>query len=396
MADIRVRHAADGTRYVRPYLGTNPVTGAPIRPYRSFPEAASDEEARGMAEEWLMGLPAARSGAELPLADALERHVGALESSGAPANTVRTYRRYAAYAAPLGRLAARGVEPWHVDELYRALLTRGPEGGEGPLSASTVMGLHWFLSGAFRHLVAVGAADSNPCDAATRPRPDRREAASLDAASMAMVAPALEEAAFADASSLPERRRRACAFAAWLALNAGLRCGEACAIRRCDAELFRRSLHVAGTVVEGGVGARRQADTKGHRARNVALAPEVAEGLRSQVLWAEGVSGRGRGAPVVTWDGSFPRPSAVAREFRAICDEIGAPRGTSFHTLRHTHATWLLLNGVDPKVVSERLGHADVATTLRIYGHVLPGRDEAAALAFSEARDGATESWRKR
>lgn len=42
------------------------------------------------------------------------------------------------------------------------------------------------------------------------------------------------------------------------------------------------------------------------------------------------------------------------------------------HDLRHTHATLLLRAGVNPKVVSERLGHSDVRITLQIYSHVLP------------------------
>ena len=43
------------------------------------------------------------------------------------------------------------------------------------------------------------------------------------------------------------------------------------------------------------------------------------------------------------------------------------------HDLRHTHASQLLKQGVHPKVVSERLGHATVAITLDTYSHVLPG-----------------------
>ena len=57
----------------------------------------------------------------------------------------------------------------------------------------------------------------------------------------------------------------------------------------------------------------------------------------------------------------------------------------TFHSLRHTHASWCLAHGVDLKTLSERLGHADEATTLRIYAHVMPGRDAAAARAFEEA-----------
>lgn len=51
-----------------------------------------------------------------------------------------------------------------------------------------------------------------------------------------------------------------------------------------------------------------------------------------------------------------------------------------FHDLRHTAATLLITRGVNIKVVSEMLGHADVVTTMRIYAHVLPHMQDAAAI----------------
>jgi integrase len=45
----------------------------------------------------------------------------------------------------------------------------------------------------------------------------------------------------------------------------------------------------------------------------------------------------------------------------------------------------MLEEGIHPKVVSERMGHATVATTLDIYSHKVPGLDEAAALRFDKA-----------
>ena len=54
------------------------------------------------------------------------------------------------------------------------------------------------------------------------------------------------------------------------------------------------------------------------------------------------------------------------------------------HDLRHTHATLMLKQGVNPKIVSERLGHASVVITLDTYSHVLPGLQEDAALKFEE------------
>ena len=54
-----------------------------------------------------------------------------------------------------------------------------------------------------------------------------------------------------------------------------------------------------------------------------------------------------------------------------------------FHDLRHLHATWLILQGIPLKVVSERLGHSKISTTSDIYGHVLPSADQAAAEALN-------------
>ncbi|HRE00397.1 MAG TPA: tyrosine-type recombinase/integrase, partial [Ilumatobacteraceae bacterium] len=55
----------------------------------------------------------------------------------------------------------------------------------------------------------------------------------------------------------------------------------------------------------------------------------------------------------------------------------------SLHDLRHTHATILLKEGVPAKVVSERLGHANVAFTMSVYQFILPGMQADAAHIFS-------------
>jgi integrase len=50
-----------------------------------------------------------------------------------------------------------------------------------------------------------------------------------------------------------------------------------------------------------------------------------------------------------------------------------------FHDLRHTAATMLLGRGINPKVVSEMLGHSSITITLGLYGHVTPHMQRAAA-----------------
>lgn len=65
------------------------------------------------------------------------------------------------------------------------------------------------------------------------------------------------------------------------------------------------------------------------------------------------------------------------------CHKAGLT-GIRFHDLRHTHATLMLKQGIHPKIVQERLGHANISVTLDTYSHVLPGLQEAAALRFEE------------
>ncbi|MCH8988587.1 MAG: tyrosine-type recombinase/integrase [Chloroflexi bacterium] len=80
-------------------------------------------------------------------------------------------------------------------------------------------------------------------------------------------------------------------------------------------------------------------------------------------------------------------PDAITRDFTDLIKASGLPHLT-VHELRHAHATLLLESGINPKVVSERLGHATIATTMDIYSHVLPGIQEAAALALDAKLSG--------
>ena len=82
-------------------------------------------------------------------------------------------------------------------------------------------------------------------------------------------------------------------------------------------------------------------------------------------------------------DGSVVYPDTVSHAFADIIKRAGLPH-VRLHDLRHTHATMIMEQGVSPKVVSERLGHASVAITLDTYSHVLPGLQEEVGLKFEE------------
>ena len=78
-------------------------------------------------------------------------------------------------------------------------------------------------------------------------------------------------------------------------------------------------------------------------------------------------------------------PLNVGSAFYRVAEKADLPQKHRLHDLRNTHATLLLKQGVHPKVVSERLGHASVSITSDVSSHVLPGIQEQAALGFDEA-----------
>lgn len=77
-------------------------------------------------------------------------------------------------------------------------------------------------------------------------------------------------------------------------------------------------------------------------------------------------------------------PGNLRRSWQRITAAAGLPH-LRIHDMRHAHATIMLGQGVHPKIVSERLGHASVNITLDTYSHVLPGLQEAAAAQLDAA-----------
>ena len=67
-------------------------------------------------------------------------------------------------------------------------------------------------------------------------------------------------------------------------------------------------------------------------------------------------------------NGHFVRFKTLYVHFKEIVKKMGRPE-VRFHDVRHTFATLSLQSHVDPKTLSEALGHATVAFTLDVYGH---------------------------
>ena len=82
-------------------------------------------------------------------------------------------------------------------------------------------------------------------------------------------------------------------------------------------------------------------------------------------------------------DGKLLLPDSITHPWRKLASRTGL-KGVRLHDARHTHASLMLKQGIHPKIVQERLGHASIQITLDTYSHVAPGLQEAAAVRFDE------------
>jgi site-specific recombinase XerD len=71
-------------------------------------------------------------------------------------------------------------------------------------------------------------------------------------------------------------------------------------------------------------------------------------------------------------------PDTITTRFNRLVDVAGVAR-IRLHDVRHTYATLALDEGVEPKTLSDRIGHANMSVTLQIYTHRSHGRDKAMA-----------------
>lgn len=125
------------------------------------------------------------------------------------------------------------------------------------------------------------------------------------------------------------------------------------------------------------------------KSRRRVLLPRVVEALRRHRLRQQQERQALGEVRQTTYDLVFPNtiggPMELnhfrRREFCPLLEKAGLPR-IRFHDLRHTVATLLFAQRINPKVVSELLGHSDIAITLGLYGHVTPPMQQEAANAM--------------
>jgi integrase len=243
-----------------------------------------------------------------------------------------------------------------------------------PLSAKTVRNIAGILSSAFSRAIRWGLISTNPVTNSEPSRVKKHHGVALTVAQTQLLLQSATE--FWCMASFLE-----------LSVALGGRRGEILALRYSDIRdgratiarsltQTRRGLEFKGTKSEMprvvAIPASKVATIEAHRKRQDLFRHQFGSDYRTDLdlIFANP-------------DGTPLRPdsvSSVSRLFR----RLKLPKGASLHSLRHTHTSHLLANGVPLPVVSARLGHSSTRVTAEIYSHMINGQDDEAAQRWDD------------
>jgi integrase len=265
--------------------------------------------------------------------------------------TWRTYEQFVRlYLSPrFGNHLLAKLTPAHIQAAYSALA----EGGRrdmhtGPLAPASRRLLHRILTTSLNRALELQLIARNPALVL------RRRLPKLERGEMAVLSPDQNR-------ELLDATRGTDLFAPVLiALATGARRGEIAAMRWRHIDLNRADVLIAEAARELKRGNVAVGSTKSGKVRRVTLPGMAVDELRAwkreqaEQLLQLGVRQSGATFVCTRLDGEPISPSMLTDRFRDLAARLGLP--VHFHSLRHTHASQLLLAGAHPRTMQERLG----------------------------------------
>jgi len=260
------------------------------------------------------------------------------------------------------------LKPLHVQQFYSKLLN------ETKLNHNTVRKIHTMLVNALDRAVKFDMVLKNAAKLVDPPKETKSEMDVWD---------------IDEVRSFLEIAKRSPFYMVYLiAINTGMRQGEILGLSWDHVNLEDNIIYVKQTLSNDGKTLKSTTKTAAGM-RTIAIPKEFSAELKRHKL--EQKKHKLRLGPLytdlnlvnATELGTPINPSNLRRNYNSLIKKAGLKR-IRFHDLRHTHATLLLKQGVHPKIVAERLGHADTRMTLDRYSHLLPNMQKETAQKFGE------------
>ncbi|MBY0005742.1 site-specific integrase [Priestia aryabhattai] len=280
-----------------------------------------------------------------------------------------------------GEVKLEKIKPLHVLDFLKSLEGEGlrKDGKKGTLSTSTIEYNHRILKNIFNRAVEWQLIKKNPMENIKKPKRIQKETSVYDKVEAELLISCLK------------KEETMWSVMIKIAITTGLRRGELLGLEWKHIDLVKGTLQVKQALSY--VNQKhiiREPKTK-NSIRTVSL-PEVLvdelkkykstwnkKRLKASNLWEGGQYQ----FLFTSWHGKPLHPSSITTWWRRFVSKHKL-RYIRFHDLRHTSATLLINSGVHAKTISSRLGHADIRTTMNIYGHALQEADREATKHFDK------------
>ena len=344
-------------------------------------KAAEDAERERYAEEQ-QKIELAKAGAGVAaaapktLAMLLEEFLRLHAAEKLAPKTIERYRQLAAYLDPnLLAMPVADVTPLHLSREWSRLLKSGGHTRRDktprPLSTKSVRHIAGLVSSTFSRAEKWGLVASNPVSHSEPPVPKKHRGLALTPAQQALVFQSASGPwclpTFLEVSAATGARRGEILALRWSDLRDG--CAMvARSLTQTEDRLEFKEPKTPDSVRPISLPESTLTALELHRQKQAAFRAQFGPDYRSDLdlIFANP-------------DGTPLKPNSISSAVSFLFRRLKLPEGASLHSLRHTHASLLLADGVDLATVSERLGHSSVRVTADIYSHAIRGRDQEAA-----------------
>jgi len=372
MASIRA--LGKSSYKIEMFLGRDPVTGKKNIYNENVKGSIKDVRKRVIELEHQLNTGTVVNPSNYTVMELLEDW---LKDHAKPNTRRKTYDGYAMIVnkhliPSLGMIPLHKLTPSHVQNYYTDKLDSG-------LSNRTVKHHHRVLSQALKYGVGLQKVGRNVCDSVKAPVVKNKEMNPLNEYQVNDLLDAVKDHRFYNLFHL--------------AVNTGMRRSELLGLRWKDIDDLDIYIHQVLHHAKGGEIIIEEPKTEKSK-RRIDIDPSTALELMRYKQWKESLGYKCVGGVLVftDLDGTPFKPSSIIRTFDRTLKNLGID-GVRFHDLRHTHASLMLRQNVNPKIIQERLGHSSIMITMDIYGHLMPSMQRDAVLNFADLLKQAKEEW---
>lgn len=355
----------------------DPATGKTVR--KAF-DRPSRREALAAGKRWIEQT----DGGLLPDADKLtlgEWIDRWLEDYAKQRIRVKSYEKYEGclrlYIKPaLGGITITRLKSPDIQRVFNQLLEHGGKDKKG-ISPLTIKNTRRYLISCLEQAVKDGLLPRNIAKNTNPPKITKMEVKPLNEEQSKILTATAKET-----GALPH-------MVILLTLSTGMRLGEVFGLKWDDIDIDRGIIRVQRELVTSNHTQYFEEPKTAKSRRQIPLPADINEYLKEYKTWQDEQkqsTGDKWADDDMVFAGSFGQPynphNFSSRNFKVILRKAGLDTSVKFHDLRHTHATLLLQQGINPKIVQERLGHSTITLTMDTYSHLLPDMQGSAIKAL--------------